>query len=136
MKINAKIAGVLLLAACCATSSTCQVKSSDSLQIISGKQEAAIVVGAIAIIAAITVGAVLIYKSNGKKTVTGCVASSDRGMTLTGDEDRRVFVLAGTTQGLKPGERMKLKLKKVKGAGKSVEWQPIKVSNDFGACPA
>jgi hypothetical protein len=93
------------------------------------------IVGALAGLVAITV--VVIYYSK-KRTITGCVAAGSNGMTLTDEKDRRTYALSGDTADIKPGERMKLRGKKVKSKGpdKTLGWEAKKVSKDFGVCPA
>jgi hypothetical protein len=57
-------------------------------------------------------------------------------MSLSDEKDKRVYVLSGDTAGIKPGDRMKLKGKKVKlpGPEKTVGWEATKVAKDFGVC--
>ena len=71
-----------------------------------------------------------------KIVITGCVLSREEGMTLTDEEDRKIYVLSGDTTGIKSGDRMTLLGKKVKakGPGKTLVWQAKDVIKDFGVC--
>jgi hypothetical protein len=93
------------------------------------------IVGALAGVVVIAV--VVVYYSK-KRAITGCVAAGANGMTVTDEKDRRIYPLSGDTADIKPGERMKLRGRKVKSKGpdKALGWQATKVSKDFGVCPA
>jgi hypothetical protein len=71
-----------------------------------------------------------------KIVITGCVLSREEGMTLTDEEDRKIYVLSGDTTDIKSGDRMRLLGKKVKakGPGKTLVWQAKDVIKDFGVC--
>jgi hypothetical protein len=93
------------------------------------------IMGALAGVVAIAL--VVVYYSK-KRAITGCVAAGANGMTLTDEKDKRIYALSGDTTDIKPGERMKLRGRKVKSKGpdKTLGWEAKKVSKDFGVCPA
>jgi hypothetical protein len=68
--------------------------------------------------------------------ITGCVISGDTGMTVTDEEDRKLYALSGDTTGIKPGDRISLlgKKGKAKGPGMALVWEAREVVKDFGAC--
>jgi len=71
-----------------------------------------------------------------KIVITGCVISREEGMTLTDEEDRKIYALSGDTTGIKSGDRMRLLGKKVKAKGpdKTLVGQAKDVIKDFGVC--
>ncbi|MGA8683307.1 MAG: hypothetical protein WB625_15460 [Candidatus Sulfotelmatobacter sp.] len=90
---------------------------------------------AAAIAAVVTVASV--QHRRHKIVITGCVISGEKGMTVTDEEDSKIYVLSGNTTGIKPGDRMRLqKGKKVKGKGpdKTRVWEAKEVVEDFGVC--
>jgi len=96
-----------------------------------------IVVAATTVAAAIAVVA-LVSVHHKRKTIviTGCVIAGEKGMTLTNEEDRKLYVLSGDTTGIMPGDRMRLLGKKVKpkGSDKTRVWEAKEVIKDFGVC--
>jgi len=92
------------------------------------------ILGAAAAVAAVII--VVVYYSKKKRSITGCVASAGGGMSLTDEKDKRVYMLSGDPVGVKPGDRMKLKGRKVKPTGpdKTLVWEATEVSKDFGVC--
>jgi len=96
----------------------------------------AVVVVGIVVAAAVVIGVVLLVHNAGQnRTVTGCVTSSANGLTITNEKDKRVYALTGNLPDVKPDERMKLQLKKVKDKSSNmVTWQTVKVTKDFGVC--
>jgi len=96
-------------------------------------------VGAYIAAAAAGVAAVVIlvvYKTHKKRTITGCVASSPAGLTITDEKNKRVYLLSGSPTGVTAGERMKLRGKKAKsnGSNQSLTWETREVVKDFGLC--
>jgi hypothetical protein len=96
-----------------------------------------IVIGIVAVAAALVVGTVLIIHYSKKRTITGCVSSGETGMTVTDEKDQQIYALSGDTVGVKPGDRVKLQGKKVKpkGSDKTLVWETTQVNRDFGHCP-
>ena len=96
------------------------------------------IVGAIVGVAAalVVVTVVVIHESSKKRTITGCVNSEEKGMSVTDEKDKRVYALSGSTAGITPGDRMTLQGKKVKqrGGDKTLVWETKRVTKDFGAC--
>jgi hypothetical protein len=83
------------------------------------------------------VATVVIVHYSKKRAITGCVVSGESGMTLTDEKDKQTYMLSGDTTDIKPGDRMKLKGKKVKpkGPDKTLVWEARQVSKNYGACP-
>ena len=71
-----------------------------------------------------------------KIVITGCVTSGEKGMTVTDEEDRKIYALSGDTTGVQQGDRMRLEGKKVKskGSDKRLAWETRAVIKDFGVC--
>jgi hypothetical protein len=103
-------------------------------KIVSNGTIVGVVVGVVA--ALVIVAVVLVHKSSGKRTVTGCVGSVADGVSVTNEKDKRVYALGGGTAGIRPGDRMSLQIKKMKSkeAGKPQVWETEKVDKDFGVC--
>jgi len=94
-----------------------------------------IIIAATAVAAAITVVTLdSVHHRRKKIVVTGCVIAGEKGMTLTDDEDRKIWFISGNTPGIKPGDRMTLQGKKVKGPDKTRVWEAREVIKDFGVC--
>jgi hypothetical protein len=93
-------------------------------------------VGAAAVVG-ITV-AVLVHKSHGTHTVTGCVASGPDGINLASEENKHLYNLTGDLASVKSGDRVTLKLKKLKASspGTAPLWENKKLVKDFGPCHA
>jgi hypothetical protein len=105
----------------------------DKLQTIGHNIEIGIVLVAAALATVVTV--VVIHYSK-KRTIMGCVGSGVRGMTVTDEKDRQTYALSGNTVGVIPGNRMKLKGKKVKpkAPDNTLVWEATDVTKDFGIC--
>jgi hypothetical protein len=95
-----------------------------------------IVIGIVAVSAALVVGTILIIHYSKKRTITGCVSSGETGMTVADEKDKQIYALSGNTVGIKPGDRMKLQGKKVtpKTPDKTLVWETKQVNRDFGLC--
>jgi hypothetical protein len=95
-----------------------------------------IVIGIVAVAAALVVGTVLIIHYSKKRTITGCVSSGETGMTVTDEKDRQIYALSGNTVGIRPSDRMKLQGKKVKpkSPDNTLVWETREVNKDFGLC--
>jgi hypothetical protein len=57
-------------------------------------------------------------------------------MSVTDDQDKRLYALSGNTTGVKAGDRMTLQGKKIKpkDAGEPVVWETKTISKNFGSC--
>lgn len=95
-----------------------------------------IVIGIVVVAAGLVVATVLIIHYSKKRTITGCVNPGENGLILTDQKDKQTYALSGETAGIKPGDRMKLRGKKVKpkNQGKTMVWEVSEVSRDFGVC--
>jgi hypothetical protein len=95
-------------------------------------------VGIVVVVAAIVVVTIVLVRHEAKKdsTITGCVSSAGSGLTIADENDRQIYELAGNTVGITPGDRMKLKSKKVKSKGPDHTHVLVatRVSKDFGVC--
>jgi hypothetical protein len=93
------------------------------------------------VIAATTVAATIavvtlssVHHRRRKIVVTGCVTSAEKGMTVTDEDDRKLYLLSGDMTGIKPGDRMRLEGKKAKSSDKTLLWEAKAVIKDFGVC--
>jgi hypothetical protein len=96
-----------------------------------------IVIGIVAVTAAlaVVVTVVVIHYSK-KRTITGCVQSGDKGMSVTDEKDQQLYMLSGNMMGVVSGNRMKLQGERIKpkGADKTFVWEEKNVIKDFGVC--
>jgi hypothetical protein len=95
------------------------------------------IVGAVAAAAAVVVVVVIVAIHYSKKrTITGCVTSGANGMTVTDEKDNQVYALSSSPDGVKPGDRMKLRGKRVKSKSpdKVLVWETKSVAKDYGVC--
>jgi hypothetical protein len=122
--------GVLIVVLCLALSAP--ARANTSLKTAATE----IVIGIVAAAAVVTVLVVVLIHKSKKTAITGCVGSGENGMTITDEKDRRIYALSGNTMGIKPGDKMKLKGKKVKAKGpdKTLVWEAKAVTKDFGVC--
>lgn len=90
-----------------------------------------VIVAIVAVTAAITVAIVLAVKHH--PSVTGCVSQGPGGLTLVSEGDQTSLLLAGDTNGITPGDRIKVQGKKNGPAGNR-RFVVDKVKKDFGAC--
>jgi len=97
-----------------------------------------ILIGIVAAAAAVgVVATVLVLHYSKKRAITGCVNSATDGMTITDEKDKRIYALSGNTTSIKPGDRMKLRGRKVKAMGPDKTtpvWEAKQVAKDFGVC--
>jgi len=95
-----------------------------------------IVAGVVVAVAVVVVAAVLIVHYSKKRAITGCVTAGPNGMTVTDEKDRQIYALSGNTAGITPGDRMRLRGKKIKSKGpdKTLLWEARDVARDFGVC--
>jgi hypothetical protein len=96
-----------------------------------------IVIGIVAVTAAIAVviTVVIMHESKKDRTITGCVKSEGNGMTIADERDQQVYALTGNTVGITPGDRMSLKGKKAKSKGDQPRvWVATSMIKDFGVC--
>jgi len=93
-----------------------------------------IVIGIVAVGAGLVVATVLIIHYSKKRTLTGCINSAENGMIVMDEKDKQTYALSGDIAGIKPGERMKLRGKKLKAKNhdKTMMWEVREVSRDFG----
>lgn len=92
------------------------------------------IVGVTAALVVVTV--VVIHETTKKRAITGCVALVGNAITLNDERDKQTYALSGDTTSIKPGDRMKLRGRKVKSkqADKTIVWEMRNVAKDFGAC--
>jgi hypothetical protein len=122
---------VLIVVLCVALATPAKANSFDT----TGRN---IVIGIVTVTAALAVviTIVVLHESRKDRTITGCVNAAGSGMTITDEKDQQVYALSGNTVGIAPGERMKLKGKKVKSKGpdKKAVLVATSVTKDFGVC--
>jgi hypothetical protein len=85
---------------------------------------------------AVVVAVASVHHRRKKIVITGCVISGETGMSVTDEEDRNSYALSGNTTGITPGDRVRLRGKKMKlkGFGKTLAWEAKEVIKDFGVC--
>jgi hypothetical protein len=85
---------------------------------------------------AVVVTVASVHHRRKKIVITGCVISGENGMTVTDEEDRKIYALSGNMTDIKPGDRMKLEGKKVKlkSPDKTFVWEAKEEIKDFGVC--
>jgi hypothetical protein len=89
----------------------------------------------VGVAAVVTVVVVAVHHSAANHTVTGCVNAAPNGITVSDDKNKRIYVLSGDTVGIKPGDRMMLRLKRIKSKGSNAPtWETKNVIKDFGLC--
>jgi hypothetical protein len=97
-----------------------------------------IIIAATAFAAAIAIGVTVSIAQHKRKkiVITGCVISDEKGMKVTDEEDKKIYVLTGDTSGIRAGDRIRLEGKRVKAKSpdKSRVWETKQVIKDFGAC--
>jgi hypothetical protein len=94
-----------------------------------------IVIGIVAVTAGIAVLAtfLILRHRSPKSTITGCVKAEANGLSVTDEKDGLNYTLSGSTIGVKPGDRVRLKGKR-KDIGTTVSFEARTVTRDFGAC--
>jgi hypothetical protein len=129
--ISKNIAIALIIVLCITFSTPAQ--ADDGLKTLGDHIALAIVGTAVAVG---VVATVLIVHYSKKRSITGCVNSAASGMSLTDEKDGRVYGLSGNTNGVTPGERVKLKGRRVKASehDKALIWETKEVSKDLGVC--
>jgi hypothetical protein len=97
-----------------------------------------IVIGIVAVTAAVAVviTLVILHESKKDKIITGCASPSKNGMSITAENDGRVYALTGNTVGINKGERLRLKGRKTKSkdSARTLIWITTSVNRDLGAC--
>jgi hypothetical protein len=114
--------------------STSAAAQAPTKPIISTGTIVGVIVGAVAAVGVVTY--LVIHESSKKRTITGCVNSRENGMVVTDDNDKRLYALSGDTAGIKPGERVTLKGRKIKpkDAGTPLLWETTRMAKNLGVC--
>ena len=108
-------------------------EAQNSGKIVSNGTIAGVIVGVVAGVAVIAIVAIHYSK---KRTITGCVNTAANGVTIADEKDHQTYVLSSNTEGIKPGDRVKLHGKKVKSKDpdKTLVWETKNVAKDYGVC--
>ncbi len=94
-----------------------------------------IVIGIVAVGAAIGVG--IFFAFHHASSIKGCAASGQNGLEITNNGDHLTYLLAGITDGVKPGDIVKVKGKKKSAKGSAAPTFVVhSFSKDYGACSA
>jgi hypothetical protein len=124
------LSGVLIIALSLTlvTPSRADTLKKDGDEIVAGIAGVAAAIGVVVTI-------LLIHYSK-KHSITGCVAASGGGMTITDEKDKKIYVLSGNTAGITAGDRVKLQGRTVKltGSSQTLEWDATKMNKDLGVC--
>jgi glucokinase len=100
------------------------------------KSDAAWIVVAIAAIGA-GIGIGIYYAVHHNQRLTGCAVAGEHGLELQSVDDRQMYILVGTIATIKPGERVRVSGKRVRGSvGPIPQFLVEHLSKDYGACPA
>ncbi len=125
LKLLRRLFAVVL---CCVLLSSPRPAHADSLHTIAVE----VIVGVVAVSAAITVGIVLAIKHH--PSVKGCAANGPDGLQLTNSEGQ-TYLLIGDVGGLKAGDRIRVSGKKQKKATPAQKFI-VEKSKVYGPCPA
>jgi len=128
------LSAVLIIALSLALCIPAEAQSSSGT--IGGVGTGTIVGVTVGVAAGVAVIAIVAVHYSKKRVITGCVSPGANGMTVTDEKDKQIYALSGNTTGIKPGDRMKLKGRKVKpkGPDKTLVWEAKGVTKDFGVC--
>lgn len=121
--LRRKLAVLLCLALLCNS----RRASADSLK----NAATEVIVGIVAVTAALTVTVVLLIKHH--PALKGCAAAGPDGLKLT-DGAGQTFSLTGDTASIKPGDRVRLSGKKQKASAGSPRFL-VEGVKDYGPCP-
>lgn len=131
MKVSRLIAMAAVIAG---VSSTLNAQTSSGRIGPSGAEVAGAVIGAGAVVAVV----VVVVVKHGHQAVTGCVVSATSGLELQ-TADAKTYMLVDDAASLKAGERVKIrvsKVKRAKGAAGPDVLKVEKLNKDYGACHA
>ena len=120
----------------CALLWTVETKPAMANSIPTKSDEVWIVVGVLAIGAAIGVGVYLAVRPH-SRDITGCASSGPNGLQLVSESDRQTYVLAGELSSIQSGERIRVIGKKQRTREDRPRQIIVeKLANDYGACTA
>jgi hypothetical protein len=94
-----------------------------------------IVVGVVAIGAAIGIGVYLAVRPH-SRGVVGCTSSGPNGLQLVSESDQQTYVLAGEVSSIQSGERVRVSGKKQKSEAGPRQLIVEMLAKDYGACKA
>ena len=94
----------------------------------SGAQVAAAIAGTAA------VSGVVLYFSLRKPSLVGCTETLDSGISVKNEKDDRVYALTAARLDVKPGRRVKLQGKKLKGKDGTLSFRVRTIAHDYGPC--
>jgi len=97
-------------------------------------QVAGVLVGGAAAIG-VTIYAIYHFSHRGR-SLRGCAVSSPGGLRLINEGDQQPYDLTGATATIKPGDRVRVKGKKIKSDPNHRQFVVEKLSKDYGACRA
>jgi hypothetical protein len=94
-----------------------------------------LVLAIVGVAAVVTVVVVAVHQAAENHTVTGCVNAAPNGITVSDEKNKCVYVLSGDSVGINPGDRMTLRLKRIKSKhSNALTWETRNVIKDFGLC--
>lgn len=97
-------------------------------------KNAGVIIGGVAVVAGI--GFLIYYSVHHGQSLKGCVASTPDGLQLVNERDQRSYDLTGETASIKPGDRVRVKGKKIKGDPNHKQFVVTKLPKDYGVCRA
>ncbi|MFZ0661669.1 MAG: hypothetical protein WAM66_03170 [Acidobacteriaceae bacterium] len=95
-------------------------------------KNAGVIIGGLAVVAGI--GFLIYYSVHHGRSLKGCITSGPDGLQLVNEGDQRSYNLSGRTATIQPGDRVRVKGKKIKNAPTHRQFAVAKVSKDYGAC--
>ncbi len=105
-----------------------------------GPSKGEVIGAAIGVVAAITVGTIVIVEVNkSHHTIKGCVTVGPDGVLVRNDGDQKIYGLTGITANVKAGDIVKVKgdkNKKQKNSAGDEDFMVKQVSKDYGPCKA
>ncbi len=133
MTQNCLLRGFLIVVLSVALSMPTEAQSGGGKIVSTGTIVGAIVGVGIALVVTV----IVVHQLHKRRTITGCINMKENRMSVTDDKDKRIYILAGNTAGIKPGERITLQGKKGRpeGIDKTLVWEAQMVTKDLGVCP-
>jgi hypothetical protein len=95
------------------------------------------VVGAFAAVGAVVVGTVVIvHVHKVHTTIKGCVSQGPDGLSVMNEQDKKTYILTGTTANVKVGDRVQARGRRAKRdkSGPDDVFEISKMGKDYGVC--
>ena len=94
-----------------------------------------VIVGIVAVGAAIGIGIYLVIHHSHDRSITGCAVSSGGSLSLQHEGDQRIYNLLGDTAAIKPGDRIRVSGRERKEyPSGNRDFLVDKLAKDYGPC--